>query len=113
MKRTIGMLMMCTAALWAEDTPERATVPLHDPAHPPVIHVHMMNGGVVVQGADRADVLVEARTRADEESHGRHAAARADGMLFTVSPNSPISNRGHEVIQDLIDLDAPVMGLIG
>jgi uncharacterized protein involved in exopolysaccharide biosynthesis len=40
-------------------------------------------------------------------------AARADGMLFTVSPNSPISNRGHEVIQDLIDLDAPVMGLIG
>jgi Mrp family chromosome partitioning ATPase len=40
-------------------------------------------------------------------------AARADGMLFTVSPNSPISNRGHEVIQDLLDLDAPVMGLIG
>jgi hypothetical protein len=40
-------------------------------------------------------------------------AARADGMLFTVSPNSPISSRGHEVIQDLIDLDAPVMGLIG
>jgi Mrp family chromosome partitioning ATPase len=40
-------------------------------------------------------------------------AARADGMLFTVAPNSPISNRGHEVIQDLIDLDAPVMGLIG
>lgn len=40
-------------------------------------------------------------------------AARADGMLFTVSPSSPISNRGHEVIQDLIDLDAPVMGLIG
>lgn len=40
-------------------------------------------------------------------------AARADGMLFTVSPSSPISNRGHEVIQDLLDLDAPVMGLIG
>jgi Mrp family chromosome partitioning ATPase len=40
-------------------------------------------------------------------------AARADGMLFTVSPSTPISNRGHEVIQDLIDLDAPVMGLIG
>jgi uncharacterized protein involved in exopolysaccharide biosynthesis len=40
-------------------------------------------------------------------------AARADGMLFTVAPNSPITNRGHEVIQDLIDLDAPVMGLIG
>ena len=40
-------------------------------------------------------------------------AARADGMLFTVAPNTPISSRGHEVIQDLIDLDAPVMGLIG
>ncbi|HXY33764.1 MAG TPA: hypothetical protein VEI07_06015 [Planctomycetaceae bacterium] len=40
-------------------------------------------------------------------------AARADGMLFTVAPNTPITNRGHEVIQDLIDLDAPVMGLIG
>ena len=32
-------------------------------------------------------------------------------MLFTVAPNTPISNRGHEVIQDLIDLDAPVMGV--
>ncbi len=39
-------------------------------------------------------------------------AARADGMLFTVAPNTSISARGHEVIQDLIDLEAPVMGLI-
>jgi Mrp family chromosome partitioning ATPase len=40
-------------------------------------------------------------------------AARADGMLFTIAPNAPVSSKGHEVIQDLMDLGAPVMGLIG
>ena len=44
-----------------------------------MIHVHLMNGGVIVQGADRSDVLVEARPRSGEEFRERHST-RADGM---------------------------------
>ena len=49
------------------------------------------------------------RQRADLEM----LAARADGMLFTVQPNSPVPSHGYEVLQELIDLEAPVMGVIG
>lgn len=78
MKRTIAILMLCAGALLAQDTGEKATVPLQDPAHPPVIHAHLMNGGITVRGADRADVLVEARSHSHEES--REHSTRADGM---------------------------------
>lgn len=40
-------------------------------------------------------------------------AARSDGMLFTVPPTSPVLKRGHEVLQELIEIEAPVMGVIG
>jgi hypothetical protein len=79
MKQAIGILMLCAGVLWGQDTPEKATVPLHDPAHAPTIHAHLMNGGIAVRGADRADVLVEARSRSGEESHEWHSN-RADGM---------------------------------
>jgi hypothetical protein len=87
MKRAIGILMFCAGALLAQDTPERATVPLQDPAHPPVIHAHLMNGGIIVRGADRNDVLVEARSRSSEESRER-GPARADGMKRLDLPGS-------------------------
>jgi DUF4097 and DUF4098 domain-containing protein YvlB len=79
MKQAIGILMLCAGALLAQDTGEKATVPLHDPAHPPLIHAHLMNGGISVRGADRADVLVEARSRSNEESRESHST-HADGM---------------------------------
>jgi hypothetical protein len=87
MKRAIGILMFCVGALLAQDTPERATVPLQDPAHPPVIHAHLMNGGIIVRGADRADVLVEARSRSSEELREKRPA-RADGMKRLDLPGS-------------------------
>jgi DUF4097 and DUF4098 domain-containing protein YvlB len=85
MKRAIGIWMFCAGALLApgalraQDTPERATVPLQDPAHPPVIHAYLINGGIIVRGADRTDVLVEARSHSGEELRERRPA-RADGM---------------------------------
>jgi DUF4097 and DUF4098 domain-containing protein YvlB len=87
MKRTLGIVMLWTGALWAQDTAEKATVPLPDPSHPPMIRAHLMNGGITLRGSDRTDVLVEARARADEESHGRHST-RADGMKRLDLPGS-------------------------
>lgn len=40
-------------------------------------------------------------------------AARADGLLFTVQGDSQELRHSQEVLQDLLDLDAPIMGLIG
>jgi len=40
-------------------------------------------------------------------------AARADGLLFTVSGDATVLRHGQEVLQDLMELDAPIMGLIG
>jgi hypothetical protein len=87
----IGLLMLCSGALLAEDTGEKATVPLQDASRPPLIHAHLMNGGITVRGADRADVLVEAfahsredsregRWRDREDSREGRSSARADGM---------------------------------
>ena len=77
--KTIGVLIFCAGALLAQDNGERATVPLHDPTRPPRIRAHLMSGGITVRGADRRDVLVEARAGDREERHERHPA-RADGM---------------------------------
>jgi hypothetical protein len=71
--------MFCAGALLAQDAGEKATVPLQDPSRAPLIHVHLIQGGITVRGADRADVLVEAHARAHQESsHLR--SPRADGM---------------------------------
>jgi hypothetical protein len=91
MKRTIGILIILSGVLLAEDTGEKATVPLHDPAHPAVIHAHLMNGGIVVKGGDRNDVLVEAHSRSnDDERHDRHSnrSDRSDGMKRLDLPGS-------------------------
>jgi hypothetical protein len=65
------------------------------------------------QSRGRYTMILVAGPSTKSQTDVQLLAARADGMLFTVSPNTPISSRGHEVIQDLIDLEAPVMGLIG
>lgn len=82
MMKTIGVLAFCAGALLAQDSGEKATVPLHDPARPARIRAHLMSGGITVRGADRRDVLVEARAGSREEREERHQRhpARADGM---------------------------------
>jgi hypothetical protein len=84
MMRTIGVLLFCAGALLAQDSGERATVPLHDPARPARIRAHLMSGGITVRGADRKDVLVEARSgeRSERENRReqRRNPTRADGM---------------------------------
>lgn len=82
--KTLGVLFFCAGALLAQDSGERATVPLHDPARPARIRAQLMSGGITVRGADRKDVLVEARSGEREERQERREQrrnpARADGM---------------------------------
>src|SRR3954462_14873052 len=82
MMKTIGVLVFCAGTLLAQDGSEKATVPLHDPARPARIRAHLMSGGITVRGADRRDVLVEARSgsRDDREERRERHPARADGM---------------------------------
>jgi DUF4097 and DUF4098 domain-containing protein YvlB len=83
MMKMLGILFIGAGALLAQDA-EKVTVPLHDPARPAQIRVHLLMGGIVVRGADRRDVLVEVRAgdrdEREERRERRHSAHDADGM---------------------------------
>ncbi len=80
MTKSIAILLLLSAgALLAEESPEKATVPLHDPARPVRVHAHLMTGGITVRGADVKEVIVEAIGRGSRERHESHAD-RSDGM---------------------------------
>jgi Putative adhesin len=94
MMKTITTLFVCAGTLLAQDSGEKATVPLHDPARPARIRAHLMLGGITVRGTDRRDVLVEARPggrdereERREEQRERHPA-RAGGMKRLELPGS-------------------------
>src|SRR5690349_962240 len=59
----------------SEAQADKVTVPLTDPARPSTVKVNLLNGSITVTAYDGKDVLVEARSRADNE-----APARAGGM---------------------------------
>ncbi len=87
MTKTIGSLLLCAGVLLAQDGSEKATVPLHDPARPARIRAHLMAGGITVRGADRPDILVEARSESRGKARERHPA-RAEGMKRLELPGS-------------------------
>ncbi len=93
MNKTIALLVFSASVLCAQDG-EKATVPLHDPSRPARIHAHMMNGGLIVRGADVKEVLVEAHARAGDSREGRQS--RADGMKRLDLPG----NSGLDVTED-------------
>src|SRR4051812_46121426 len=59
----------------SEAETDKVAVPLTDPARPAMVKVNLLNGSIVVTAYDGKDVIVEARTRGDEET-----PARAGGM---------------------------------
>lgn len=95
MNKTIGILLLSAGVLAAQDTSEKATVPLHDPSRPARVHAHLMSGSLIVKGADIKDVIVEARPRSGGDSHESHPA-RADGMKRLDLPG----NSGLDVVED-------------
>lgn len=92
MMKTMTVLVFCVSALLAQDSSEQATVPLHDPARPARIRAHLMSGGITVRGADRKDVLVEARSgergERDERREQRRHPANSQGMKRLELPGS-------------------------
>jgi len=73
------LLLLAGGALLAEESPEKATVPLKDPARPVRLRAHLMTGGITVKGGDVKEVTVEATSRGNRERHESHAD-RSDGM---------------------------------
>lgn len=40
-------------------------------------------------------------------------AARADGILFTVTPGQSMTSHSQKVLQEMMDLDSPIIGIVG
>lgn len=76
MRKMLGLVLLGTAVLLAQDGEERIAVPLNDSARPARIRVQLLTGGVTVRGGDTKEVIVEGRSRSDRHEH----PARADGM---------------------------------
>jgi DUF4097 and DUF4098 domain-containing protein YvlB len=50
----------------AQNTPDRVSVNLSDPARPALVKASMVNGGITVKAYDGKEIVVEARTRNEE-----------------------------------------------
>ncbi len=72
--KALGMMLLCTGALLAQDDAEKVRVPLRDPSHPPRIQAHLIDGDISVRGADVRDVEVEVVSRGSRSSHSSRAA---------------------------------------
>jgi hypothetical protein len=74
-----GLVCAGVAGCAEDEEPERVIVPLQDASRAPMIHVHLLTGGIRVRGEDRKDVAVETRGR-EHEHEREQRAARTDGM---------------------------------
>lgn len=76
MKRVLAILMAAGAvAAWAQDTPDRVTVPFSDPSRPKMVRVSLLNGGITVRGYNGKEVIVESRSRDGEPARRRREEA--------------------------------------
>jgi DUF4097 and DUF4098 domain-containing protein YvlB len=94
MRTTICIVTSLLAAgltCFAQDTPDRVTVPLSDPSRPAVVHASLLNGGITVTGYSGKDVIVEARARGHESGHEAKPDRKAEGMRRLDSRGSGLS----------------------
>ena len=61
-----GMAVVLAPRTQAQNTPDRISVNLSDPARPAFVKASMVNGGITVKAYDGKEVIVEARTRNEE-----------------------------------------------
>ncbi len=71
-------------AVAKDETPERAVVPLSNPAKPAKIEVTVMRGSITIRGYQGKDVIVEARTR--EKALNYYLAPGAYSYAYTPAP---------------------------
>jgi hypothetical protein len=107
MYKYLGLITLCSAALWAQDG-EKATVPLHDP-RVPRIHAQLLSGGITVRGADVKDVTVEARGRGTANRRETRPP-RTDGMKrldISGSPGMDITEEDNVVTIKTASFNSP------
>jgi len=94
MKRVLVLLTVAAGvAAWAQDSPEKVTVPFSDPSRPKMVKVSLLNGSISVKGYAGKEVIVEARG-GDGERHGRH---RGDEPSTNGMHRIDINNPGLQV----------------
>ena len=70
-----------------DETPDRAVVPLSNPAKPAKINVTVMRGSITVRAYQGKDIIVEARTR--EKALGNYFAPYAYSTGYAIAPPAP------------------------
>jgi hypothetical protein len=60
----------------------------------------------------RYTLILVAGPSTDHPSDLQMLSARADGILFTVPPGGRPAGKGEEVVRDLLDMGAPVIGIV-
>ena len=76
-------------AVAKDETPERAVVPLSNPAKPAKIEVTVMRGSITIRGYQGKDVIVEARTREKALNYSWAPDAYAAGVYAPTPPATP------------------------
>lgn len=87
----IGTILILAAGwpvLAQEQAPERAVVPLSNPAKPVLVEVETMRGGITVKGYEGKEVIVEARTREKLIARTKEGTSLA-GTLTPIPPDAP------------------------
>ena len=87
----IGTILILAAgwpALAQERAPERAVVPLSNPAKPALVEVETMRGGITIKGYEGKEVIVEARTREKLIARSTEGTTPAPA-LAPIPPDTP------------------------
>jgi DUF4097 and DUF4098 domain-containing protein YvlB len=107
-----AILFTMTAAAQTQAGVDRTTVSFTDPSRPGTVKAHLLNGSITVHAYNGKDVMVEARTRGeqDHERSGRNGAHRivisATGL--TVEEENNVMNISADSVSRTIDLTLQV-----
>ncbi len=86
-----AFLLAAGLAGFAQDSPDRVSVPLTDPSRPASVHASLMNGSITVTGYNGKEVVVEARSRGQESNRESSPDRKAEGMRRLDSHGSGLS----------------------
>ncbi|MEJ2722875.1 MAG: hypothetical protein P8181_17320 [bacterium] len=75
-----GVLVFAGVAGAQDDSVDRVTVELSDPAKPAFLTVGLMNGGITVTGYDGKEVIVEAKSRLSKLGNTDNETDKSSGM---------------------------------
>ena len=104
----LGLITACLLLVGiSEAEADKVAVPLTDPARPAMVKVNLLNGSILVTAYDGKDVIVEARTRGDDESPARAGGMKRVPMTATGLSVEEENNQvdiGAQSVQRTIDI---------